>query len=807
MKSFELKIALIIAALIGAGFAAEPPHIGYIYPAGGRQGTVIDIIAGGKNIKEATAVHITGMKVLGQVLEDPDKDLVATQAEDKKFEEISVIQKKVEKESLKPENFEFERGTTEKRKARAEREKRRNNKKNKKKDDPFPDTVKLRVAILDDAEPGDRELRVITSAGLSNKFTFQVSQLQEVYEIETNNRREPVRIASLPAVLNGQICGIGGTQWDTDLFSFTAVKGQELVIKADIRSLLPYIADGVPGWFQGTLALYDKKGNELAHSDNFRFSQDPVLFYRVPENGDYILEVRDSIYRAREDFVYRVSIGALPFITHIYPLGSRFNTPTVVSIYGKNLPVNSLEVVNKDINLPVQFIRLETKEGLSSNKVMFGLGGLPETNENDGNVSMEKAQLLTLPVTVNGRINTAGEKDFYSFPAKAGQIMSVEVTARSLGSPLDSYIILTNGRGEKIVDNDDDLTYKGEGISTHHADSALSVKIPADGLYILQIKDVQGKGGEEYAYRLRLSEPLPDFEVHTYPPNLTLPRGGTAYFKAKVIRKDGFTGPVQLSLVNSSNGLKLDSSVIPEGKTEMNFTVSATFDVREGISICNMEATGVAQGKKNVWPVTPTEEYMQAFAWMHRVPVSAQILLITEPRPFTLSFGVPRGQIFELTQGKETKIPLDTVRNGNFKENLQLQLLDAPPGIILRSSSLRVGRDKQSTTIRVESKVVPGMYENLVLIGVANVPVPDLENPENKNKREKIFVTAPALPIVVLKGKGEKKPVEKPVLKSPAETTPERKVLEPKKVREITPEKSIPGKPVIEKKGVTGEAR
>ncbi len=794
MRIFKIKIFAGLFVCVCAGFAAEPPHIGYIYPAGGKQGTVVEITVGGKNIKDAIAVHVTGTRVTGKVLEDPDKDLILKRAEDMKFEEVTVMPKKTDKESLKPGNLKFDLNTTLTKREKAEREKRRKGKKNKK-DDPFPETIKLKITIPEDALPGDRELRVITSAGLSNKFTFQVGQLNEVNDVEPNNRPDQAtKIPSLPAILNGQILqGLQGLQADVDYYSFMAKKGQELVIKADIRSLLPYIADGVPGWFQGTLALFDNKGNELVHSDNFRFSQDPVIFYSVPEDGEYFLEIRDSIYRGREDFVYRVSVGALPYITNIFPLGTRFEIPTVVRLFGKNLPVTAVEVESSDRKLPMQYLQLKTKEGIFLNKVMFEFGELPETNNLGVNNSPEKARLLKLPVVVNGRITGVGVKDFYSFAGTAGQEVSIEVSARRLGSPLDSYIILRNSKGELIADNDDDLTYKGEGTSTHHADSALSLKLPADGVYTVELRDMQNKGGEDYAYRLRVSEPRPDFEVHSFPPNLTIPRGGTAYFKAKVVRKDGFSGPVQLSLVNNSGGLKLDSSVIPEGKNEMNLSISASHEVKEGINICSLNATGEVRGRKVFRTVIPAEDYMQAFAWKHLVPVSEQIILITKPMPYTLAFAVPEGKIFELTQGKESTIPVEVVRNPDFQGDLQLQLMDPPPGMVLRNVALRRGKgDKTTTTLRVESKVNPGMYENLVMVGVANIPVEDKENPENKNKRERIFVSAPVLPVVVLKGKEEKK-------------TPEKNEIIKK--ADITPEKVVSGKLVGENKGITVEIK
>ena len=46
--------------------------------------------------------------------------------------------------------------------------------------------------------------------------------------------------------------------------SFPGQQGQRLVISAKARDLVPYVADGVPGWFQAVLRLYDAGGKELA---------------------------------------------------------------------------------------------------------------------------------------------------------------------------------------------------------------------------------------------------------------------------------------------------------------------------------------------------------------------------------------------------------------------------------------------------------------------------------------------------------------------------------------------------------------
>jgi len=75
------------------------------------------------------------------------------------------------------------------------------------------------------------------------------------------------------------------------------------VIQAHARHLLRIWADAVPGWFQAAVSLYDAKGNELAFADDYRFDPDPVVLFKVPEDGEYEIAIHDSVYRAG-DFVY-----------------------------------------------------------------------------------------------------------------------------------------------------------------------------------------------------------------------------------------------------------------------------------------------------------------------------------------------------------------------------------------------------------------------------------------------------------------------------------------------------------------------
>ena len=291
----------------------------------------------------------------------------------------------------------------------------------------------------------------------------------------------------------------------------TARKGQQLVIAAAARELIPYLADAVPGWFQATLALYDAKGREVAYDDDYRFHPDPVLFFKVPEDGQYVVEIKDAIYRGRPDFVYRITLGELPYITSIFPLGARAGATTTVKLSGWNLPTDTLTIDAKDMTPGLHPLSVRKGE-MISNTMPFSVDTLPECLEKEPNDATPTAQAVTLPVIVNGRIDRPGDWDVFRFEGRAGQEIVAEVSARRLESPLDSVLELFDAAGKRLAFNDDHED-KFDDLRTHHADSLIHFTLPADGVYYVRLGDAQRHGGPEYAYRLRLSGPRPDFAV------------------------------------------------------------------------------------------------------------------------------------------------------------------------------------------------------------------------------------------------------------------------------------------------------
>ncbi len=496
------------------------------------------------------------------------------------------------------------------------------------------DTVLLKVTIDSDAAPGDRELRLATPLGLTNPICFQVGALPEVNEQEPDDplrtaQLPPLPPADLPVVLNGQIL-----PGDVDTFHFNARKGQHLVIETFARQLIPFLADAVPGWFQPAVTLYDPQGKEVAFADHYEFHPDPVILYDVPADGTYGLEVRDTIYRGREDFVYRVAIGELPFITSAFPLGARAGSKAAAAVDGWNLPAKELPLDTSAGGAAVRDAFLQDKSGLS-NAVSYAVDDLPECIESEPNDDAAHAQAVELPVVANGRIGKPGDVDVFKIQGRAGEQVVADVVARRVGSPLDSLVRVIDSAGKVVGFDDDYMPTDGDlhpdmGTITHQADSYLQVKLPADGAYYVQVSDAQGHGGPAYAYRVRISAPRPDFRLLMDPSSLVLSTGAGASVKVHVLRRDGFAGDVDVALKDAPQGIGMAGGKIPADKESADLRITAQPGATVGPVDLQLEGTAQIDGRSVSRPVTPADDEMQAFLWRHLVP-SEQLVAIVRP--------------------------------------------------------------------------------------------------------------------------------------------------------------------------------
>lgn len=531
LKRWPLAVVLLLAIVSSARARDYAPHVMYAFPAGGQRGTTIEgVMARGRGLEGTSEIRVSGKGVTAKV------------------------------EAI-------EKPSTRLRQRSANRQDQAEN----------PNVVKFSVTIAPDAEIGARDLWLITPKGATNRLHFVVGQLPEVREAdEVATDAQPQLLESLPILVNGQY-----NQGDRDVFRFQAKAGQTLVCKVQGQELKPYIADAVPGWFQPCLTLYDAAGKELKFVDDFRFHPDPLLIFKVEKDGEYRIEVKDALFRGREDLVYRLSLGVLPYITHIFPLGAQRGTTAEVELHGVNLPTPNTSVAVPDDSLRVRQVQVPSN-GLVSNSLPFAAGEHPEIAEVEPNNSMSEANPVASPVTINGRIQQSGDVDHFRFSALKGQRVVLDLHGRRLDSPIDSIVTLLDANGKQLAENDDTKD-PSEGLMTHHADSFLNYAIPADGDYLVRIQDVQGQGGEAYAYRLSVAPPRLDYDLRFIPANLSVEKGASAMAKIKAYRRDGFRGEIRVTFKDLPAGLVASPTVLSAGQSEARLTITALPDAATGV--------------------------------------------------------------------------------------------------------------------------------------------------------------------------------------------------------------------------------
>lgn len=763
MKTTINLVSTLLVAAIGilvspcdcVAQSSRNPHLGYVYPAGGRRGEIVEVTVGGQFIRDVDDVYLSGAGVECEILEwyrpltqGEYQDLSRRLEEAREF--LSVDRGlPADSPRIKLQEVAERAMITEEQLAEMEIFRRREADPKRQPNEQLVEEVTVRLTIADDAAVGKRELRLTTESAMSNPLWIQIGRWPEVSEHEPDDDAPVSLVArSLPLTINGQI-----SPGDVDRFEFQASRGDKLVISASVRELIPYLADAVPGWFQCVLSLTDASGREVAYADSFHYRQDPVLYFDVPEDGLYTLAVHDSIYRGREDFVYRITLGELPFVTGVYPLGGRMREDVTVELEGWNLTQQAVTLhPARSIPGVVQYFEVP-QPGFDPIEIPLYVDQLLEHFDEEPNDTRDTAQQVADLAVINGRIDRPGDVDVYKLDGRGR--LAFNVTARKAGSPLDSTLTLLDSEGREIAFNDDH-TDRSQALETHHADSHLEVRLPDDGSYYLVVADAQHKGGREFVYRMTMTVPRPDFELRVVPSSVIARPGTVTPITLFALRRDGFQDEILVSLVNPPRGVRLDGNVVPANVDQVSMTLTLPPDALPGTLLLEMEGQSTSPSGRTTHPVIPAERMMQAFIWYHLVPaedwtvvVSGQISALPPIEFPTLQTGRPGAPPrVRLQAGRTIILPARLLQEGFPTDELRLELHEPPPGITVQG--IEVQNDVVQIGLHVaEETTLSGHSGNLIFLAFREyLPQPTEDNTSPEPQR--YFIGhLPAIPFEV----------------------------------------------------------
>jgi hypothetical protein len=530
--SSRCPLTLLLAAALFCSahrLQADPPVASFIFPAGGQRGTTVPVRVGGLFVHDHCSFELQGAGV------QASKQLQRTP---KLWMEGPLLPLPA---SQQPEDY--------------------------------PQDMAGVVRIDANASLGPRRARLWTAEGAASGPVFVVGDLPEVVEQETEG--DPIAVpVSLPVTINGRIF----PREDIDDWSFPARRGQ--IITAEVQAARL----GSP--LDAHLEFIDSRGTVLAENDNAP-SADPRLHFTAPRDGTYRVRIRDWTTGGSPRHVYRLTLTTGPDIDHVYPLGGRRGQRIRFSIIGPGAPANPVEAALPD-QAGETALRFEI--GRPSRPILVDVDDLPDHVEVEPNDTPARAQRIGLPAVVNGRIDRSGDRDCWSFPARKGEVIDIELRAHRLGSPL---------QGELAVLLPDGKVLAQVSATQAQPDPVLSFTAPADGIYTARVSDhFASRGGPAFAYRLRLAPPPPpDFQLQLAAYALTLPRGGQAPLQVLCTRKGGFAGPITLTLDDLPVGVKATGLTIPAGQNSTTVTLSASSSAAINATPLTLRGSATVQGR------------------------------------------------------------------------------------------------------------------------------------------------------------------------------------------------------------------
>jgi hypothetical protein len=710
----SIAAALLCAALPAAeldrpsGNRTTPPTLDSVSPRGLSRGTTTELTLEGLNLAKASAIYFSEPGVTGKILrvkELPD-------GSDIRLGSNGTLST-VDLGPLPPRN-----------------------------------QVTVEVDVSAKAEIGPVGFRLLTPLGTTSEGRVLIEPYYgESADREPDDSSDDAVETFLPAILTGTISKPG----DVDYFKIQVKAGEQLTFENGAQmigsSLQPVVA--ILAEDQALVKEFGADGG----TDTLWFA------HRFEKAGTYYIRVSDYAQSGGGRNFYRIKVGSFPVVTRAYPLGLQAGQSRDEHLYGWNLKPDVVRVDGKPTEGYEDMLRLRPNHAF--NEVKLAVGAEAEMEAHD-NGSLEKAQPVSMPVTVNGRLEKPGDFAFYKFTAKKGQKLIVDVNARRLGSDLDSYLEILDAKGGRIEratvratwetsitladqtssssglrisswsdlkpgdflmigneinrierlpkgpDEDtffeqfggqrlaffdttteahavDKPVYKiqlhppgskfsnnglplvhlyyqnDDGGPGYSKDSLIHFVAPADGEYIVKLRDIQGLGGENYAYRLTIREPRPDFRLAVDDRNPNVPVGGCIPITVTARRMDEFDGPVDVKIQDLPAGFTATPGLIQSGQVNGTMLLCASASAKLDQAV-PLKIDGTAG---NITREADPDDHLKLISLM----TPPDVRMIAETRELTIP------------QGGTGKITVSIQRQNEFAGRVPIDVRNLPPHV------------------------------------------------------------------------------------------------------------------------------
>lgn len=563
-------------------------------------------------------------------------------------------------------------------------------------------SLRAELTLRRDAALGPHYFQVVTPRGASGVMLFRAGDQPHILEREPDDSPEDAQEIAIPATVNGRL----NTEGDFDFFRFRARKGETWVF--DLR------ASRNGNGLDAALILLDERGRRLENCEEF-FIWDPFFTYTFAADGRYTVVVQPL--RTDPTFAYQLDVRRAPHLATIAPIAVRPGSTVEATVYGAGLVgtgqlwTDAPGVTGEVLEMRGDTARIRLAVPHTATDGPRELAILTDSGRSsaatfliDSTPAYRSGELLRAPMSLTG-IARYRQPERFPFDAAEGQKLVFEVRAQRFGSPVDSVLRILDEKGEEIAKNDDGA-FAG---AVFNKDSRLSHTFERGGRYHLEIANLYKTTGENYPYQLVMRSAQPGFDVLLNAENPYVFPGGDGSLKVSIARRDGFEGPVKLTVEGLPEGIQAEGLEVPEGIKE------ATIRFRAGeLPPGTMAQVRVHGGDAQAWRSARIASGGGEGATFARIATTT--LVVAEMPLFSLE---PAATAVTLVRGGSVEVPVVIQRADGFAEPVEFSFDSLPEGVTAERTVAEGGATQVSLRLTASADASKVRFPRALILGKA----------------------------------------------------------------------------------------
>ncbi len=572
--------------------------------------------------------------------------------------------------------------------------------------DSSPTRLRIQISVSDRAAFGPHYFRVVTPRGASGPLLFRVGDRKRALDTEPNTTLGQAQRVELPVTIDGRL----NVDGDFDFYRFEAKAGQTWTF--DLRAARN--GNGL----DAALVLLTAAGVKLAHNED-HFVWDPFFTHTFSETGEYIAVVQPTHRSNDPNFAYELDVRQVPQLQTIAPLSFRPGATAEATIHGAGFGGTNPSLVAphgitgeitalKDAAVSLRLNVPATAPGGMHELTLISAGGRsnPVRFFVDSTPVWSGTGALHPPVAVTGIIRYRAPERF-AFHAAKDQTLVFEVRSNRFGAPTDPLIRILDAKGKAIASNDD-FTFAVADF--YNKDPRLMHTFQQEGEYTLELRNLVNTAGENFPYQLRVTPPVPHFELAMTTERPYVYPGKDSKWKVTAARRDGHKDAIPVTVAGLPEGITAEPVTIEPGRNEVDVILKADAAAKPGAA----SAVTISSGAVQAWRPVRISSGGGEGATFARTDTA--LVTVAEKPSFSLEASVSS---VNLPRGGMATIPVVIRREPGFTAAIRFRLENLPPGITMEPATAPPGAAQIELRVRAAAEMTEGRVPRVAILGIA----------------------------------------------------------------------------------------